>query len=258
MITQTLWNPDLTWVFQIIPDLHPLGHGNVYPFWWPIIVSGTFQPQSIRESLWIFIILHQNECRPGKNQQNWCGSLWGCSGWACHWKTPSWTLESRYTNNTPPIVSCPMGSQSGFVLDETAIWVSYPLKWSYWHGVILSISLSSPNQGPAIIIFMSTNLISYIFHKVYPVGLIFGFIECEGIISCLYVGSKGVSEDGNIFWKGLGYFFMVEHLVCKKHCLWKNRIGGRYGHICEEGNEAKNLGIVISLLAYFLNCLDSP
>ena len=66
-----------------------------------------------------------------------------------------------------------------------------------------------------------------------------GFIEGEGIINCIYVGSQGVIEAGNILCRGLGSFFIVNHLGYKIICLWKNVLGGRLGHSREEGNEER-------------------
>ena len=83
--------------------------------------------------------------------------------------------------------------------------------------------------------------------------------EGEGILSYLYVGSQGVSEVGEIFWRVLGSFFMVDKLGCKTRFLQKNEIGGRHGHRCEEGNEDKYVWDAISLLVVFLNyvlCLN--
>ena len=61
-----------------------------------------------------------------------------------------------------------------------------------------------------------------------------------------------------MIWIGIEFFFKVEYLVCRNCCFWKNLIGDRYGHRCEEGNVAKNLGYAISIIIYFLNYFASP
>ena len=80
-----------------------------------------------------------------------------------------------------------------------------------------------------------------------------GLIKGKLIINWLFVGSQGFSEVGNFVCIGLGFSFMVDQLGYKNTCLWKNGIGERYGHICEEVNEAKNIGLAISLIISFLN-----
>ena len=65
--------------------------------------------------------------------------------------------------------------------------------------------------------------------------------------------TRGVSKFGEIFWRVLGSFFIVEHLGCKTLCFRKNGLGDKHDHICEEVNEAKYLGYDIYLTVSFLN-----
>ena len=103
--------------------------------------------------------------------------------------------------------------------------------------------------------FMSIYLLSYCLHKVQPFRLTGGLFEGESIISFLYVGCQGVSEVGEIFWRGLGSLFMVDQLWCKTRCFWENILGGRHGHRCKESNESKYLWYDFSLMYLSLTLL---
>ena len=46
---------------------------------------------------------------------------------------------------------------------------------------------------------------------------------------------------------------MVEQLGWENRCFWKNGLGGRHGHRCEEGNEAEYLWYVFFPLVFILN-----
>ena len=61
---------------------------------------------------------------------------------------------------------------------------------------------------------MSTYLLSCCIHKVQPVRLNGGLFEGECIIYCLYAGGQGVGGIEDIVCRVLGYFFVVEQLVC--------------------------------------------
>ena len=50
---------------------------------------------------------------------------------------------------------------------------------------------------------------------------------------------QGVSKVEMIVCRGLGSFFIVNHLGYKIICLWKNVLGGRLGHSREEGNKER-------------------
>ena len=63
-----------------------------------------------------------------------------------------------------------------------------------------------------LFIFMSTNLLSHILHRVHPVSLNGGLLEGDFIITWLYVGIQGVNEVGDIFWRGIGSLFMVDNI----------------------------------------------
>ena len=52
-----------------------------------------------------------------------------------------------------------------------------------------------------LVIFMCTYLLNHLLHKVQPVSLTVDLLEGEGIITCIYVGSQGVSEVGEIVWR---------------------------------------------------------
>ena len=95
---------------------------------------------------------------------------------------------------------------------------------------------------------MCIYLLNHCLHKVQPLRLTGGFLEGEGIITCLYFGRKSVSEVGNIVWRGLVYFVMVDKLGRKTLCLWNNGLVVRNGHRYKEVNEAKYLGYAIYLL----------
>ena len=98
--------------------------------------------------------------------------------------------------------------------------------------------------------FMCTYLLPHCFHKFQPVRLNDGFVEGKGIIPCLYVGSQGVIEVGEILLKEIGSFFIVEKLGWKTRYLWKNGFGYRHGYRCEESNDAKYLSYDISLFIF--------
>ena len=91
-----------------------------------------------------------------------------------------------------------MGAQAGLVFDERSIWSSIYIEGPYEHDGLISIYLSSSNQGPVIVNFMKTYLLSHFPHKFQPVRLTGGLFEGEGIISCLYAGCQGVGEFGEI------------------------------------------------------------
>ena len=106
--------------------------------------------------------------------------------------------------------------------------------------------------------FICTYILPHWFQKVQLVRLNHGFLEVKGIIYCIYVRNKGVSEFGEIFWIVLVSLFIVEHIVYKTLCFWKNGLGDRHGHICEEGNDTKKLWYAIPPLVFFLSYFDSP
>ena len=99
--------------------------------------------------------------------------------------------------------------------------------------------------------FMITYFLHHFPHKVQPVILTGGFLEGEGVISFSYIWYQEVIKTWEIFWRGLGSFFMVGQLVYRTHCFWKNGLGARYGHRCEEGNVAKYL-VYVSFFFFFL------
>ena len=92
---------------------------------------------------------------------------------------------------------------------------------------------------------MSTYLLPNSLHKLHPVWLTGSFLKSEGLIYFFYIWDQGVGKVGNIFWRRLGFFLMVEHIGCKTFCFWKNGLGGRHGHRWERGKEFKNLGHAI-------------
>ena len=73
-----------------------------------------------------------------------------------------------------------MGAWAGFVFGDPTIWGPLYLEVPYRNGDILTIQLSPSNQGPVIVLLMSTYLLPHILHKVQPIRLTVGFIEGEG------------------------------------------------------------------------------
>ena len=64
-----------------------------------------------------------------------------------------------------------MGAYEGFVFDEPPIWIPISLEGSYRKNDLLPLWLFYSNQGPVIVIFMSTYLLNHCLHKVQLVML---------------------------------------------------------------------------------------
>ena len=75
-----------------------------------------------------------------------------------------------------------MSSQEGLLFDYHPIWISLSLEGAYGNDGLLTISFSSYNQGPVLVNFMSSYLLSRCLHKVHPERLTGGLFEGGGII----------------------------------------------------------------------------
>ena len=109
-----------------------------------------------------------------------------------------------------------------------------------------------------IVIFMSTKLLYLSLYKVQLISLTCGLIEGDVIIYFLFFGIQGGSEVGRIFWIVIGYLFMVENFGSTTCCFWYKVLGDIHGNRYEKGNEAKHIGLYISIIFYFLNSFDFP
>ena len=78
-----------------------------------------------------------------------------------------------------------------------------------------------------IVNILCTYFLPHRLHKVQPIRLTDVLLGSVGIVYYLYVGRQGVSEVGDIVWKGLGFFFIFEQIGCKNSCLWNNVLVGR-------------------------------
>ena len=130
-----------------------------------------------------------------------------------------------YRRAVPPIIyplitACPMGTQSGFVLDRTAPWGYLPIKVTYWHGVIFPIRLYSSNQVPVLVKPKRTYLFYHSLQKVQYIRFTGGSIECEYIVYLLYVGGQGFVEVGKSLWWLLCHLFTMKHIGCKTIYFW--------------------------------------
>ena len=91
-----------------------------------------------------------------------------------------------------PIIDLPllyesMGSQAGFLFDDTPICIPLSLEGPYLYVGILTIYFSSSNQGTVLVMFISTHFLPHGIHKVQTVRLACGLLEGEGVIYLFYV-----------------------------------------------------------------------